>query len=90
MIELVWDAGFKRAYKKRIAPDASLKQRFWDALEVFVADPFARELRTHSLTGKLHGCSAFSVDLDCRVVLTFIKGHSKVLLIDIGTHEEVY
>ena len=68
MIELIWDTGFKRAYKKRIGNDPALKQRFWDALEVFVADPFAHELRTHPLTGKLHGCYAFSVDLDCRVV----------------------
>ena len=57
---------------------------------MFVADPFAHGLRTHPLTGKLHGCYAFTVDLDCRVVFMFIKGHSKVLLIDIGTHEEVY
>ena len=56
MIELIWDTGFKRAYKKRIGNDPALKQRFWDALEVFVADPFAHELRTHPLTGKLHGC----------------------------------
>ncbi|MBK6343772.1 MAG: hypothetical protein IPF41_14615 [Flavobacteriales bacterium] len=39
MIELVWDSGFKRAYKQRIGNDPALKQRFWDALEVFVADP---------------------------------------------------
>ena len=43
-----------------------------------------------SLTGKLHGSHAFSVDTDCRVVFRFVKGHSKVLLIDIGTHDEVY
>ena len=90
MIELVWDAGFKRSYRKRIATDAFLKQRFWEVLEVFVVDPFALELRTHPLTGKLHGYHAFSVDHDCRVVFMFIKGHTKVLLIDIGTHDEVY
>lgn len=56
MMELVWDAGFKRSYKKRIAPDAILKQRFWDALEIFVPDPFAHPLRTHKLTGKLSTC----------------------------------
>lgn len=90
MIKLVWDAGFKRSYKKRVARDPLLKERFWDALELFVADPFANELRTHKLTGNLHGCWAFSVDLDCRVVFMFLKGRSTVLLIDIGTHEEVY
>ncbi len=69
MIQLVWDAGFKRAYKKRISSDALLKRRFWDALEQFEGDPFSAELRTHPLTG---------------------KANAKVLLIDIGTHEEVY
>lgn len=90
MTKLVWDAGFKRSYKKRVALDPLLKERFWDALEVFVVDPFAPELRTHVLTGKLSGCHAFSVDHDRRVVFKFIRGRSTVLLIDIGTHDEVY
>lgn len=90
MIKLVWDAGFKRSYKKRVAPDPILRERFWDSLELFVEDPFSDALRTHKLTGALHGCWAFSVDLDCRVVFMFLKGRNTVLLIDIGTHEEVY
>lgn len=90
MIELIWDAGFKRSYKKRIATDTVLKQRFWDALELFASDPFAEALRTHRLTGKLNRCWAFSVDHDRRVVFMFLKGKGRVLLIDIGTHEEVY
>jgi addiction module RelE/StbE family toxin len=90
MIQLIWDTGFKRAYKKRIAPDPILKDRFWDAMELFVSDPFADVLRTHKLTGKLSGSWAFSVEHDCRVVFQFVKGHGKVLLIDVGTHDEVY
>ena len=84
MTQLVWDAGFKRAYKKRIGPDALLKLRFWDALEQFESDPFSPGLRTHPLTGKLHGLHAFSVDVDCRVVFRFIKANDKVLLIEPG------
>ncbi len=53
-------------------------------------DPFAASLKTHRLTGKLGGCWAFSVDNDCRVVFLFIKGYQKVLLLDIGSHDEVY
>jgi mRNA-degrading endonuclease YafQ of YafQ-DinJ toxin-antitoxin module len=44
----------------------------------------------YMLTGQLAGSWAFSVDVDCRVVFMFLKGKSTVLLIDIGTHEEVY
>jgi len=39
MIQLIWDAGFKRSCKKRIGPDAQLRQQFRDALERFVEDP---------------------------------------------------
>ena len=90
MIGLVWDAGFKRSYKKRIASDGQLKKRFWDALEQFTSDPFATPLKTHRLTGKLSGCWAFSVDDACRVLFMFIKGNKKALLLDIGSHDEVY
>lgn len=90
MIELVWDAGFKRSYKKRIAHDARLKKKFWDAMERFTTDPFEGPLKTHKLTGKLNDCWAFSVDQDCRVVFMFIKGEKQVLLLDIGSHDEVY
>ena len=67
-----------------------IRDRFWSAMELFGSDPFAHVLRTHKLTGKLSGCWAFSVEHDCRVVFQFVKGHGKVLLIDVGTHEEVY
>ncbi len=90
MIELIWAAGFKRSYKKRVSPSPILKERFWDAVELFINEPFADGLATHKLTGKLSDCWAFSVDHDCRVVFMFIKGKSKVLLIDIGSHDEVY
>jgi len=51
MIQLVWDVGFKRAFKKRINQDPVLKQRLWDALELFVLDPFIHELKTRPLIG---------------------------------------
>jgi mRNA-degrading endonuclease YafQ of YafQ-DinJ toxin-antitoxin module len=86
MIKLVWDNGFKRSYKRRISPHPILKERFRDAIERFVEDPYAKELRTRKLTGNLSGCWAFSVDEDRRV----LKAKNSVLLIDIGTHEEVY
>ena len=41
------------------------------------------------LTGKLSGLWAFSIDYDCRVIFKFLNDH-EVLLIDIGTHDEVY
>jgi addiction module RelE/StbE family toxin len=74
VIRAIWDEGFKRSYKKRVKKNEELR---------------GPQLRTHKLTGKLEGLWAFSVDDDYRVVFEFI-GQDKVLLIDIGSHDEVY
>ena len=89
MIEISWDQGFKRIYRKKVKNDDELKNRFWSAFEIFVKDPFQPSLRTHKLTGKLEGLWAFSVSYDCRVIFKFLS-KTEILLIDIGGHDEVY
>ena len=89
MINLIWDQGFKRRYKKRVKNNTELKTKFWESIELFTKEPFNPRLRTHKLTGKLSGLWAFSIDYDCRVIFKFLNDH-EVLLIDIGTHDEVY
>lgn len=89
MIKVVWDNGFKRIYRKKVKNDEELKKRFWDALQLFVKEPFNPRLRTHKLTGKLEGLWAFSVAFDCRVIFKFLT-KNEVLLIDIGGHDEIY
>lgn len=89
MIKIIWDKGFKKIYQKKVKNNADLKKRFWRAVELFSDNPFYGPLRTHKLTGKLEGLWAFSVAYDCRIIFKFIS-KNEVLLIDIGSHEEVY
>ena len=89
MIKLIWDQGFKRAYKKKIKNNDEYKNKFWDALNLFVTDPFNPLLKTHKLSGKLKGLWVFSCLYDYRIIFKFIK-KEEVLLIDIGSHDEVY
>ena len=89
MIEAVWDAGFKRAYRKRVKDNPRLRAKFWERLGEFLEEPFSAPLRTHKLSGKLAGQWAFSIDDNYRVLFEFI-GKDSVLLIDVGTHDEVY
>ena len=66
-----------------------LRARFWERLGEFLEEPYSAHLRTHKLGGKLAGKWAFSVDDDYLVLFEFIDSDS-VLLIDVGTHDEVY
>ena len=52
-------------------------------------NPFCKLLRSHKLTGTLKGLWAFSVDYDTRVIFSFLTD-DEILLIDIGSHDEVY
>jgi mRNA-degrading endonuclease YafQ of YafQ-DinJ toxin-antitoxin module len=57
-------------------------------------DPEDSRLKTHHLSGQLEGFHACSVAYDCRIVFARQK-HPKtraevLVLINIGTHEEVY
>jgi len=89
VIRATWDHGFKRSYKKRVRNNSRLKKKLWEKMEIFLENPFFPQLRTHKLSGKLAGQWAFSVDDDCRIVFEFV-GEDQVLLIDVGSHDEVY
>lgn len=90
MIKVVWNEEFKRSYKRKIKGNQRLRKKFWTAMKIFEENLFASRLRTHKLSGKLKGLWAFSIDYENRVIFKFLKNKNEVLLIDIGTHNEVY
>ncbi|MDB4926899.1 MAG: addiction module toxin, RelE/StbE family [Mucilaginibacter sp.] len=48
-------------------------------------------LRTHKLSGKLAAYLACSCGYDCRIIFTIEKDNvENILLLDIGTHDDVY
>jgi len=57
-------------------------------------DPFDPSLRTHKLRGELKGVLACTLKYDTRIVFELMPdpdyGDDAILLIDIGSHEEVY
>ncbi|MGB9128497.1 MAG: hypothetical protein WCB97_02520 [Thiobacillus sp.] len=54
------------------------------------ADPFEPSLRLHPLTGKLQGMQAVSLTYNYRITLTLQITEHEILLLDIGSHDEVY
>jgi addiction module RelE/StbE family toxin len=73
---------------------ASLKWIICEVLELLVADPFAPSLKAHKLKGELESLWACWVEYDCRIVFTLGQDTDSdeelIVLIDIGTHDEVY
>ena len=89
MIEVSFSASFKRAFKKKIKAKPDLEIKFWKKLDLFTQEPFNSGLRTHKLSGKLKDLWSFAVEYDVRVIFYFTDSGNAVL-IDIGSHDQVY
>ncbi len=94
MRTLIWDNSFLRAFRRTTKKHPQLRHEIERTLRLLAEDPFAAHLATHKLKGKLAGSWACSVGYDLRVVFAFVDSGSgkeeEILLIEIGTHDEVY
>ena len=80
MIEVAFSSSFKRPFKKKIKRNKELEEIFWEKLEKFIEDPFAKELKTHELTGKLKDLWSFGLGYDLRVTFFFAEDNKVVLV----------
>ncbi len=86
---LATTAFFDRRSRKFLAKHPDLRARFIETMSQLAADPFEPGLKLHPLSGKLQGLQAVSLTYSYRITLTLkITGH-EVLLLDIGSHDEV-
>lgn len=80
---------FKKAYRKNVASNKGLVKRAEERLLLFQKDPTNTVLKDHQLKGARRRFRSFSITGDIRIVyLPISKSH--VILIDIGTHNQVY
>ncbi len=94
MSKLYWDASFRRAFKRYTRNNPARRDRIFRVLDRLVEDPFYPPLKTHKLSGQLEGLWACWVEYDCRIIFAFDPdpdtGDDVIVLIDVGTHDEVY
>lgn len=85
-MRLVPSTRFKKHYRKL---QKVLQARADKRLELFVADPFHLLLNNHPLHGKDKDKRSINIGGDYRIVYREIETGT-FLLIDIGTHSELY
>ena len=89
-MEISFSDSFKKVFKKRIK-STEFEAEFWQRIDLFINDPFDIKLKTHKLSGKLKHLWSFSIGYDLRVIFYFTTDKpKKAVLIDIGTHDQVY
>ena len=94
MKTIVWDKSFQRAFKRTVRKNPKLEEKIFALLELLTNEPFAKSLKAHKLQGQLEGLWALRREYDCRIIYNFDQDSETkeelIVLIDIGTHDEVY
>ncbi len=94
MNKIVISPKFKRSFRKFVRRDPLLQTRVEKAIEGLSEDIYNSSLGTHKLEGKLSGLLSCSCGYDCRIVFAVEKdnesGETIIVLLDVGTHDEVY
>ena len=90
MYTLVWSAGFTRSAEKFIKGHPELRTKFAAILRALEHDPFQPHLKYHQLGGNLKGIRAVSITYSYRITLTIMVSDKEIILLDVGSHDEVY
>jgi mRNA interferase YafQ len=93
--KLVLSKAFEKSYQKFTNRNQSLKTSIAKAIYKLQIDAYDPALRTHKLSGKLAAYVACSCGYDCRIIFVIEKDLTNrdleiILLLDIGTHDDVY
>ncbi|UHD16504.1 type II toxin-antitoxin system RelE/ParE family toxin [Thiocapsa bogorovii] len=87
---LVTTQHFERRAAKFLRKHPDLKAVLRETLEQLRQDPFQQSLKMHGLTGVLAGVQAVSLTHAYRLTLILKVSEREIVLLDIGSHDEVY
>jgi len=87
---LVTTQHFERHTRKFLRKHPDLRPALRDTLDDLSRDPFQPQLKLHPLSGNLASVQAVSLTYSYRLTLLVRVTEREIVLLDIGTHDEVY
>ena len=90
MYKLIFTDTYLKKEKKFIKKHPELKERYKKTLSLLMDNPHHPSLRLHKLQGKLSKYYSISITMSYRIVLDLIITDKEIILLDIGSHDEVY
>ncbi|KAM3094910.1 type II toxin-antitoxin system YafQ family toxin [Phormidesmis sp. 146-12] len=93
-MQLVLSPAFSRKLKRLIRRNPQIREQVERVLERLNEDPFHPSLNTHKLKGKFSDRWSCSIDYSDRILFRFVEnsdsGEIELLLLTIGSHDDVY
>ncbi|MDD5265755.1 MAG: plasmid stabilization protein [Methylococcales bacterium] len=85
---------FTDSYKKRAKRFAwqypELKEHYRKTLLLLAQNLYYPSLRLHPLKGKLTALHSVSINISYRITLEMITTEKEIILVNLGSHDEVY
>ena len=87
---LVFTDSYNRRASKWLKQHPELQTNYLKTLLLLEANPHHPSLRLHALSGRLAGLHSISINLAQRITLEFLIQDREIVLINVGSHDEVY
>ncbi|MFZ2725889.1 MAG: type II toxin-antitoxin system mRNA interferase toxin, RelE/StbE family [Methylococcaceae bacterium] len=89
-MKLIKDENYQRKERKFFKKHPELLNKYNEVLNKLKSNPFDASLKAHKLKGELSEFYSCSLTYDYRIVCVFIIQNNIIVLVDIGSHDDVY
>ena len=86
-MKIIYHRKFKKNFKKL---PKEIRKKAGESIALFAKNPFDSSLKNHALKGKMNQDRAFSVTDDYRVIYRQKNDYILVIMLKIGTHNQIY
>ena len=86
-MKIRYHKNFEKHYKKLQKSD---KEKVLAAISIFGKNPLDSVLKNHPLHGEARGKRSFSAANDLRIVFEELDDYVLVIMLDVGSHNQIY
>jgi mRNA-degrading endonuclease YafQ of YafQ-DinJ toxin-antitoxin module len=87
---LVFPAPYQRRERAFLAGHPDLRQRYFKTLLLLEQNPLHPSLRLHPLQGRLASLHSVSISMQYRITIELEVREQEIVLINVGSHAEIY
>lgn len=87
---IIYTDGYLKRAAKFIKRHPELLTQYEKTLKLLELDPSHPSLRLHRLGGTLQDLHSVSINLSYRITLEFLLEDGKIVLVNVGSHDDVY
>ncbi len=90
MHEIRFADGYEKRAIKFLKKHKEIYPQYRKTVDLLQSNPKYPSLRLHKLQGKMSKFSSVSINMKYRIVIDFIIIDEVIILIDLGSHDDVY